>query len=463
MDINKIGSSKIQQQTSIAGQAQSSVKKTENKTVGTPKDKVDIGEQAPQDPGMKPKKKWLFMNYVAADCNLTKYQLNNLDQQEKVGSDSDTHIVAYVDVGPHPAPMDHGTKEGEQTPGQWQGCRTLYITKDDEVGKLNSEIIEEHGDKVDMSSPATLKKFVVDAMKRFPADNVALIFNDHGGGFTGAMSDESDGDFMSLPQMRQALTEAQEETGKKLDIIGFDACLMAGTEIAYELKEVGNILLAAEENEGGPGWTYDSMLGGRTLGQAIQRTQNNLHKGINVSPYEFAKVVVEVNEQHNDDIPTFSATDMYRMDFLKNTTEKLAQAIKKTDDKQAIKDAIGVTENYGGGWSPYNDMRDLHHLSRNIVEKTADEAVKKAALNVTKAVEEVVFANEVNPETHPESKGLHIYAPTEGSFGEDYTALQFAKDTHWDEAIESLGVRFDPTKKGPKVWPDGSARKPKQK
>lgn len=466
MDITKLGSSKIQQQTSIAGQAQSSAKKTEakeEKAVGSPKDQVNIGEQPAQEPGVKPKKKWLFMNYVAADCNLTKYQLNNLDQQELVGSDNDTHIVAYVDVGPNPAPMGHRTREGEQAADQWQGCRTLYITKDDEVGKLNSEVIEDHGDHVDMSSPQVLKKFVIDAMKRFPADNVALIFNDHGGGFTGAMADDTDGDFMSMPQMRQALADAQKETGKKIDIIGFDACLMAGTEIAYELKDVGNILLAAEESEGGPGWTYDSMLGGKAIGEAIQRTQGNLHKGINVSPYEFAKVVVEVNSEHNDDIPTFSATDMYRMDFLKNTTEKLADAIKKTDDKQTIKDAIGITENYGGGWSPYRDMRDLHHLSRNIIEKTSDEAVKKAAQNVTKAVEEVVFANEVNPNEHPESKGLHIYAPTSGSFGEDYASLQFAKDTHWDEAIESLGVKFDITKKGPKVWPDGSARKPKRK
>ena len=470
MDMNRINGVKFQHQTTMAGQAKSAPKQKEVSTEKkAPKDKVDIGNQEPeQDPAVKPHKKWLFINYVAADCNLTEYQLKNLDQQEKVGSDANTHIVAYVDVGPEPAPLKFGTKAGEtqdpqapaQDPGSWSGCRTLYINKDDQVDKLNSEVIEDHGNHVDMSSPETLKKFVVDAIGKFPADHVAFIFNDHGGGYTGAMADDHDGDFMSMPQIKQALTDAQAETGKKLDIIGFDACLMAGTEVAYELKDVGNILLAAEESEGGPGWTYDSMLGGQTIGEAINKAQSSLYK-IDVGPREFAKLIVDVNEEHNSDIPTFSATDLTKMDILKDATEGLADAIIKTDDKASIKGAIEQSENYGGGWSPYRDMRDLHHLSRNIIAGTSDEKVKKAAQNVIKSVEEVVFANEVNPNEHPESKGLHIYAPTSGSMGQDYKELEFAKDTRWDEAVESLGIKFDPTKKGPKVWPDGSPRKQK--
>lgn len=490
MDMNRISGVQFQHQTTLAGQAQSAPKQVEvpqEKSAEMPKDQVDIrGKQAEEKPAqqqvqqppqqqvqqpgqepqqqgaIKPHKKWLFINYVAGDCNLTEFQLKNLDQQEKVGSDANTHIVAYVDVGPNPAPLKFGTKEGETQgpgePGSWSGCRTLYISKDDETDKLNSEVIEEHGNHVDMSSGQTLKKFLKDALTKFPADHVAFIFNDHGGGFTGAMSDETDGGFMSLPDTKKAFDEVQAETGKKLDIIGYDACLMAGTEVAYELKNNAEIFLAAEESEGGPGWTYDSMLGGRTLGEAIQKAQSSLFK-IDVGPREFAKIIVDVNAEHNNDIPTFSATDLTKMDKLKDSSEGLAQAIIKTDDKQAIKDAIGKTENYGGGWSPYKDMRDLHHLSRNIIAGTSDENVKKAAEAVIKSVEEVVFANEVNPQQHPESKGLHIYAPTTGSMGQDYAELQFAKDTHWDEAIESLGVKFDPTKKGPKVWPDGSPRK----
>lgn len=492
MDINHIDGVKMQHQLSLASSAKGSIKKKQEKTSQPPTDSVEIrgkdeesqqpqppgqtppGQEPPETPGenpaIKPHKKWLFLNYVAADCNLTKYQLNNLDQQELVGSDENTHIVAYVDVGPNEAPLKSGEEpggtqppgQGEAEPGSWKGCRTYYITKDDELGKLNSEVVAEYGDHVDMSNPDTLKKFVVDAIKKFPADHVALIFNDHGGGWTGAMSDDTDGDFMSIPDIKKALSEAQKETGKKLDIIGFDACLMAEGEVAYELKDVGDIMLASEESEGGPGWTYDSMLGGRTLTEAITRTQKNLAKKINVSPYEFAKVVVDVNREHNNDIPTFSATDLHSMDKVKESVDSLAKAVINTSDKQAVKDAINASENYGGGWAPYRDIRDLHHLCRNIIARTSDEKLKKAAEGVKKAVEEAVFANEVNPNEHPESRGLSIYAPTSGDLGSDYLELDFSKNSQWDEAVQSLGIKFDPVKRGPNIWPDGSARKQKK-
>jgi len=183
-----------------------------------PRDTVELGASAPEPGAIKPHAKWLFINYVAGDCNLTEFQLKNLDQQELVGSDKNTHLVAYVDVGPKDDPFGQG----------WQNARTYYINKDNTPDKLNSELIAEHG-RVDMSSPKTLRDFLVDAVKKFPADHVALILNDHGGGFTGAMSDESDGNFMSVPQIKQALAEAEAVTGKKLDILGFDACLMAET------------------------------------------------------------------------------------------------------------------------------------------------------------------------------------------------------------------------------------------
>lgn len=478
MDKLGIGEQKIQHLTTQAGMTGSISKKLETPQTEMPKDQVSL-QQGTEEP---PKAKWLFMNYVAADCNLTKFQVANIDQQELVGSDDHTKLVAMIDVGPKPSPMPWGTtatKEygnndnyspspggNEPAPGpvagQWQGARTVYITKDDKMGELNSKVLAEHGDHVDMSNPETLKKFVIDTVKSFPADNVALILNDHGGGWTGAMSDDSDGNFMSVPNIKKALKEAEEVTGKKLDIIGFDACLMAETEVAYELKDVGKILLASEESEAGPGWTYNQMLGGKTLTEAIKRTQNNLTKRIDVGPYEFAKTVVDVNAEHNKDISTFSATDLTKMDQLKDASEELAKAIIETKDKEVVKTAIQGAENYGSGWSPYGDMRDFHQMSRNIISGTTDENLKKACQGVIGAIETAVFANEVNPQQHPESKGLTIYAPTSESTGPDYQALAFVKDTSWQKALDSLGVPMDPTKKGPSVWPDGSPRKQKE-
>ncbi|MBI2267346.1 MAG: hypothetical protein HYU64_19635 [Armatimonadetes bacterium] len=411
---------------------------------------VTTGAGKENDPGaIKPHKKWLFINYVAADCNLTTFQMKNLDNQELVGSDPNTHLVGYIDVGPKPNPFD-------QT---WSNGRLYYLNQDETPDQLNSELIQEYG-KVDMSSPNTLRDFVVDAVKKFPADNVALVLNDHGGGFTGAMADDSDGNFMSVPQIRQALQEAQDITGKKLDIIGFDACLMAEAEVAYELKDVGKFLLASEESEGGPGWTYDPMLKSKSkiLGEAIGQVQRSLNKKIDVSPQEFAQIVVNVNENHQQDISTFSATDLEKMGALKEAVEGLAQAVLQTQNDQPVRDAISAAESYGGGWDPYRDIHDLIHLSNNLVAGDADDQVKDAARKVADVVREAVIANENSPTEHPESYGLSLYAPLNlGELDKDYKDLAFAKETSWDEAMKKIGQQEggDQGYIPEKVWPGG--------
>jgi len=419
-------------------------------------DSVQIGgDQLTMPEAVKPKKKWLFVNYVAADCNLKEFQMKNLDNQELVGSDANTHVVAYIDVGPEPAPLGGG----------WQDCRTYYINKDDTLDRLNSEVIEEHG-KTDMSNPKTLTKFIVDAVGKFPADFVCLVMNDHGGGFTGAMADDSDGNLMSVPQIHQALADAEKITGKKIDIIGFDACLMAEGEVAYELKDDGKIMLAAEESEGGPGWTYNSMLGGESMGKAIKTVQEAMIHKITVGPEEFAKIVVDVNRQHSDDIPTFSAIDLTKMNEFKDSMNAFAKEVRKSDDKESVRNAIKSAENYGGGWAPYKDIRDAGHVADNIIANTKDPNLKKAAEGIKEMLKSVVMANEVNEQQHPNSQGISIFAPTNKSDMEaSYGDLQWVNDTEWDEMLNDIGLSGPKGQEGtgePSVsrwWPDGTPKK----
>ena len=400
-------------------------------------------------------KKWLFMNYVAADCNLKEFQLAGIDGQETVGSDENTHIVALIDVGPEANPMDG-----------WAGAKTFYITHDETPKKLNSPVISEHGKNLDMSDPKILKDFIVDTMKKFPADNVAIVLNDHGGGYTGAMEDSSDGDFMSVPNLHKALSEAEKETGKKIDILGFNACLMADTEAAYEFKDDADILLASEESEYGPGWNFKPMLE-QSMGDSIKLLQKAMENKIDVSPEEFAKIVVKVNEENQEYIPTFSATDLRKMDPLAKSIDKLAKSILKSEEKNAIKDAVTGAESYGGPWEPYADMRDLHHIAERIEKGISDPEVKKSAKELRKTFNDAIIANEADPGKWPNAKGLHIYAPKKGSEsigykgGYKYHELSFAKDTDWEEAIKSIGDEAGNTYSSidPQVWPDGSPRK----
>ncbi len=414
------------------------------------KDQVNIGGNDPVMPDpIKPHKKWLFVNYVAADCNLTDFQLKNIDQQELVGSDATTHLVAYVDVG-----------EQKNIMGDWKHCRSLYINKDDKLGELNSELIEDFG-KTDMSDYHTLTKYVVDAIGKFPADHVCLVLNDHGGGFTGAMSDDGSGkNSISIPQMREALEKAQEITGKKIDILGFDACLMAESEVAYELRNTADIMMASEETENGPGWAYNTILGGSNMAEAIKTVQESALYKINVEPKDFAKIVMDVNQQNNHDIPTFSTVDLSEMEDLKTSLNDFAKTVRNSDDKDSVKQAIRDAESMGGGWAPYNDLRDIGHLADNIIANSKDVKLQEAAKDVKERLSEAVLFNQVNPQEHPKSQGLTIFAPTDkSSLSTQYTDLQFAKDTEWDEMLTELGIGGSKMEEIPEFWTDGTKRR----
>ena len=46
----------------------------------------------------------------------------------------------------------------------------------------------------------------------------------------------------------------------KIDIIGFDACLMSMLEVVYQLKDKSEIIVASQENQPGDGWDYEALL-----------------------------------------------------------------------------------------------------------------------------------------------------------------------------------------------------------
>ncbi len=121
---------------------------------------------------------------------------------------------------------------------------------------------------VDMGSAAALTDFIEWAAYAYPADHYALILWDHGAGwksrasvtksnlFRGAIQDETSGSFMSLPNLAAAVRNA----GVHMDLINFDACLMAMYEVAYELKDLADFLVFSEETEPSDGDPYDTIL-----------------------------------------------------------------------------------------------------------------------------------------------------------------------------------------------------------
>ena len=100
-----------------------------------------------------------------------------------------------------------------------------------------------------MADSATLTDYIQYCSSNYAADHYGLVLWDHGGGVVGGYGyDENfDGDSTSLTELSYALGDA----GVHLDMLGFDACLMANFETCLMAAPYADYLIASEEPEPG--------------------------------------------------------------------------------------------------------------------------------------------------------------------------------------------------------------------
>lgn len=114
-----------------------------------------------------------------------------------------------------------------------------------------------------MGQKETLADFLSWGVEAYPADRYILVLWDHGGGATGVCFDETDDyDSLTIHEVNDALYEYQQQNPDfHLDIVGFDACLMATYEMAAHMAGYADYMVASEELEPGIGWNYYGWLG----------------------------------------------------------------------------------------------------------------------------------------------------------------------------------------------------------
>jgi len=424
-----------------------------------PQDGVVLSGDPKVDTPVGVQKKWTFMHWGGGDNNLDRFILGDVDEMETRGSDENTHVVAMLDL----------TRN--------RGAKTYYLIQDDKPG-LNSPVVADHG-VVNSADPKFMSKFIIDTVKNYPAEHYMFDIGDHGGGWSGAVSDDSHGGWMSMPQIREALDMAQKETGVKMDIVAFDCCLMATGEVAAELKDHANILVASQESEGGLGWNYNNVLGpdGKPMevtpelknqeqafvnehgvpmrksyrnilmsAEVLGSLQDSLQKRIDMTPEQFAKHQVACAEKHQNDLPTMSATDLTKMNEFNKVAGSLADSILATDTPNVALQAIArKTKGFSSG-------KDIYHFAELISNDPTitDEKLKESARNVMAMIGDVIIANEHAEPRYKDAHGLNIEIPTYGGVSSKYDSLAFNKEVpQWKEAMNKMNKKELPPEMAP--------------
>ena len=180
-------------------------------------------------------------------------------------------------------------------------------------------------DKRVMTEPQNIVDFVNFAYENYSSDMYDLVLWDHGGGpIFGYGYDENSA--LGSPMKVTALVKALSETnlvlsGKKFDLVGFDACLMGSVEVAMALSNYSDYMIASEESEPGDGWNYGFL--------------NDLSKDYHVSnTEELGKSIIDHYVSHYDDYAydvdlSLSLVDLSKVSKLANSTDELFSDIRE--------------------------------------------------------------------------------------------------------------------------------------
>jgi hypothetical protein len=191
---------------------------------------------------------WTVGIYMCADNGMSEQAYADIAEMMKIGSSSEVNIVVQVDNAAR-----------DTNPN----CRRYYIQKD------KRELCADLGE-VDMADTGQVADFIGFLGSRFPAERYFLILWDHGTGWRAGygpsravLIDESHGHMMGVAggELRRALKNGVKKLGKKLAVLGFDACLMGCLEVACEVSSVCEYFLASEGMVEWDGLPYDAILG----------------------------------------------------------------------------------------------------------------------------------------------------------------------------------------------------------
>ncbi len=363
-------------------------------------------------------KKWTYMVYMGADNNLSMAGLNDLNEMEAAGSNADINIVvqaefstSYTDF----AVLGHDWYQGETL--------RLLVEADNDPNSVNLEAGTSIGN-VDMGSPAALTDFITWTVANYPAEHYALVIWDHGAGWKdvrlnapgflrGAVQDSTSNSFMSLPDLAKGVADAglaADRAGSGLDIINFDACLMAMYEVAYEFKGLCDYLVSSEETEPGDGDPYDAIL--QALADSPGMSALNLASTI-VTRY---KNYYETTGRNTD--ITKSVLDMSALDSLDLAVRALSDAIiaEHANISGVITAAQNNTQSYA--YRANHDLYDFcSYLKANV--GAGGTLTAAASQQVMDALQSMVAANEVMGTEVADSHGIAIYAPRSSQIDND--------------------------------------------
>jgi hypothetical protein len=196
-------------------------------------------------------------------------------------------------------------------------------------------------------------------------------------GYRSVSLDEDTGNILFNSDIQKVLD--QRFSARKLDVLGFDACLMAMAQASYAFRNSVNVMIGSEELEPGEGWQYSAWL--------EPLTQNSALNGADV-----AKAVVESYKRRYGDVnlTTLSALDLARAEQIATSISLLGSEMSSqlTSERGAIAKARGAITPYGQA-ARLSTSIDLEFFLERYRASTNSTTIKDLIDKVRKGVRDI--------------------------------------------------------------------------
>lgn len=421
---------------------------------------------APQAAAQPARAEWTIMMYGAMDNDLERFLFYDIHELQMAGSTPEVNMVVQFD-----------RTEGYETRwGDWTDTRRFYLTRKDAPSYTAQEKLEIAADffsnqmslvydeayaelqaiqqhdpaefdaifasyqlhirfdldpvqvlgEVDMSDPRSLEDFVTWSITEYPAERYMLVISSHGAGWAGIGPDYDSGRTIILaPDIEEGISAALQNTGvDKLDIIGFDACLMAQYEVATELQSVAHYLLAAEEVIPGFGWEYEASMTALlanptmdavTLGQTI----------IDAYMADYAAQKRTRVDLHLLDLSRVDSVTAALAEFDRMLSADLTVLLETLAAARHMAQSFGLDPLMGDVHFSFIDIKDF--MRRVFIQSFDRPQVAAAAQNVIDAVDRMVVYSRAD-DSLPGANGLSFYFPLNER---DYAMLGAERGYAW--------------------------------
>ncbi|HSC25064.1 MAG TPA: clostripain-related cysteine peptidase [Candidatus Babeliales bacterium] len=346
------------------------------------------------------KKPWTFLVYMAAANNLNSFAPLDLQEMMQAGSNANVNVIVYLTL---------------QEDGQSKVTKKLYVEKGALI-QIGENMVRDSG------SVATLEEALQWACVDYPSDHIATVLWNHGSGPLnrseivmdprGVCYDDDTNHYLTDRDCLQAFSWARDNlrSGKKFDIIAFDACLLASLEMAYTLSSCADYLVASEETIPGDGYQYAYI-----LNKFSQQTFDSL---------SFAKLMITAYNQEYVGTTdyTLSITDLNAVNLLVNNCNNVAQILKTQlmgINKIAVNDTIkkcikyGICPSFDQGI--YIDLCQFYkNLLKNISGLKLSKIINKQCEDLLKEginLFSLIIKANVTSANYKQAGGLSIYFP----------------------------------------------------